>query len=193
MNTRLVSTKVHMCDVSCHWWRMCFDLSGFGMSAFTENASREMRESTEIDDIWTTVRAILVLVLKPIQQGFEVQWRYHVLVLYHVHCTGSLPKRTDRRLLAYKYTIYMISRHLFWEMCESRLHRVQYLVWSRLLCNVPFFDPKHKLVWIGQFANIGTRIPGTSGNTSTVGVIRDAKATWNNLNFPDALLAKKRF
>jgi hypothetical protein len=82
--------------------------------------------------------------------------------------------------------------HVDW-VSSCRLHRVQYLVWSRLLCNVPFFDPKHKLVWIGQFANIGTRIPGTSGNTSTVGVIRDAKATWNNLNFPDALLAKKRF
>ncbi len=81
-----------------------------------------------------------------------------------------------------------------WNQCIVVLvHRVQYLVWSRLLCNAPFFDPKHKLVGIGQFANIGTRIPGTSGNTSTVGVIRDAKATWNNLNFPDALLAKKRF
>ena len=75
----------------------------------------------------------------------------------------------------------------------STVHRVQYWVWSRLLCNVPLFDPKHKLVWIDQFANIGTRIPGKSGNTSTIGAISDAKATWNNLNFPNALSAKKSF
>jgi hypothetical protein len=42
---------------------------------------------------------------------------------------------------------------------------------------MPFFDPKHKLVWIGQIANIGTQISGASGNTSTIGVISDAKAT----------------
>ena len=39
------------------------------------------------------------------------------------------------------------------------------------------FDPKHKLVWLGQFANVGAQIPGTSGNTSTIGVFSDAKAT----------------
>ena len=55
-------------------------------------------------------------------------------------------------------------------------HRVQYLVWSRLLCNTPFIDPTHKLVWIGQFANIGARKPETSGNTSTIPVISDSEA-----------------
>jgi hypothetical protein len=45
-------------------------------------------------------------------------------------------------------------------LLKEPLHRVQYLVWSRLLCNVPFFDPKHKLVWIGQFANMAHEYQG---------------------------------
>jgi hypothetical protein len=35
------------------------------------------------------------------------------------------------------------------------LHRIQYLVWSRLLCNMLIFDVKHILVWTSLFWNPG--------------------------------------
>ena len=75
----------------------------------------------------------------------------------------------------------------------ARISVLNVMHWSRLSCNMPFFDPKHIFVWIGQLANIGARIPWTSGNTSTICIISDAKATWSNPNVFDALLAKNSF
>jgi hypothetical protein len=106
-------------------------------------------------------------------------------------CKGcSFPLRLNTWALWLTRNLIATNRRIFDDSSIQYTGFYSILVWSRLLCNVPFFDPKHKLVWIGQFANIGTRKPGTSGNTSTIGFISDSKATWNNLNFPDALLAK---